>query len=127
MALGGAGKTDKEIAEDIGVARGTLALWKNKTGTGPNDCEYTGFGESLADAKNIADDLVECALLDSAINKNNVIAQMFWLKNRKPSKWRDRHETPQEPIDEVIFDDETEPAKEDQSEEISKEKDENAF
>ena len=35
--------------------------------------------------------MVENALFKNAI-EGNVTAQIFWLKNRKPDKWRDKPE-----------------------------------
>jgi len=84
MALAGGGATDAEICKVVGICPATLYLWKNKIGG--------NFRESLLAAKNIANDLVVCALLDNAINKGNVTAQIFWLKNRMPDQWRDRFE-----------------------------------
>ena len=40
----------------------------------------------------MADFQIENALFKSALD-GNVTAQIFWLKNRRPDKWRDRQES----------------------------------
>ena len=123
MALAGSGATDKEIAVALDIAKSTLSLWKNKNGITRTGEDLRDFKVNLDDAKSIADDMVVSALLGNALN-NNVVAQIFWLKNRKPRQWRDKIEHNDEPIDEVTFEDDNEPQDETSSEEISKEKDE---
>jgi len=95
MYLTGGGKTDEEVANEIGVATSTYYLWKKNLG--PN------FSEALKSAKEIADDMVEMSLLDNAVNSKNVVAQIFWLKNRRPAKWRDKIDLAVEEIDEMEF------------------------
>lgn len=100
------GLTDKQISHNIGISEQTLNVWKNK---------YPSFSESLKKGKEIVDMEVENALLKKAtgytiqLNKQKVTkdgdvvdiveeihitpdttAQIFWLKNRKPDKWRDK-------------------------------------
>ena len=106
------GLTDKQIAKNIGIAESTLYNWKN---------DHVEILESLKKGKEVIDIEVENALLKRAlgyeyeevktyIEENNGVikkrkeitkkviapdttAQIFWLKNRKPSTWRDRKET----------------------------------
>jgi len=103
-----AGLTDKEIAEEIGIQRSTLNNWKKR---------YPEFAEALKQGKDVIDDMVEDALLKRALGyeyeetkiiaedkkvkqvvktKKSFIpdttAQIFWLKNRRPDKWRDRRD-----------------------------------
>lgn len=74
------GLTEEQIAHNMGISRETLNQWKKQF----SDISYT-----LKKGKEVVDYMVENALLKSAIG-GNVTAQIFWLKNRKPDKWRDR-------------------------------------
>ena len=101
------GLTDKQIAtEKIGVSERTFTDWKNK---------YSAISSVLKRGKEVIDRQVENALLKRAlgydyeevsnkyengvlterkVTKKHVIpdttAQIFWLKNRMPDKWRDK-------------------------------------
>lgn len=105
IALAEEGKTDKQIAKAIGVSEKTINNWKVKN---------TDFFQSLKDAKDIADQLVEATLFERAIGYKHkevkvfchqgmivthevekvyppdVTAMIFWLKNRQPDRWRDK-------------------------------------
>ncbi len=74
------GLTDDQIAHNIGIRRSTLYEWKNK---------HTDFADSIKKSKEVADFEVESALYKKACS-GDVTAQIFWLKNRKPDKWRDK-------------------------------------
>ncbi|MCD8340635.1 MAG: helix-turn-helix domain-containing protein [Clostridiales bacterium] len=74
------GLTDDEIAKKIGCSASTLYDWKNK---------YPEISESLKKGKEVVDYAVENALLSAAL-EGNTTAQIFWLKNRRPDKWRDK-------------------------------------
>lgn len=76
------GLTDEQIAHNMGITSKTLYDWKNKYG---NICE------ALKKGKEIVDFEVENALFQSAVS-GNITAQIFWLKNRRPDKWRDKRE-----------------------------------
>lgn len=107
------GLVDTQIAENIGIAAGTLYEWKNR---------FPEIDEALKRGKEVVDRQVENALLKRAlgyeyeevkqiIEKDDMgrdrkkvektlkqiapdtTAQIFWLKNRKPKEWRDRKET----------------------------------
>lgn len=121
MALAGANKTDVEIAEAVGVTERTLNIWKKTKGP--------QFFQSLKDAKNIADELVEASLFRKAVgythkeekvfcSEGEIIthtvdkhyapdttAGIFWLKNRKSQEWRDKVEVGVEDIEEMNFGD----------------------
>lgn len=100
------GLTDKQIAEKIGISKQTFYDWKKK---------YADFSDALKNGKEVIDRQVENSLLKRAlgyeyeevsekfeggilterkVTKKQVVpdttAQIFWLKNRKPSVWRDR-------------------------------------
>lgn len=104
------GMTDKQIAEKFKVTETTLNNWKNK---------HPEFVESLKKGKEEPDDKVERSLFERAtgyVNKNavkifmpanapepiyapyeehvapDVTAQIFWLKNRRPDRWRDKQD-----------------------------------
>lgn len=78
------GKTDKQVSVMFQLSEKTLNNWKQK---------YPEFFQSIKEAKGVVDDLVEYGLLEKALGTNyesaNVAAQIFWLKNRRPEKWRD--------------------------------------
>ena len=90
------GLTDEQIAQNMGITAKTLYEWKKK---------YSEICESLKRNKDVADRQVENALFENAIN-GNITAQIFWLKNRKPDKWRDKQEyedrTAIEKLDEIL-------------------------
>lgn len=74
------GLTDDQIAHNIGISRATYYDWKNK---------YPDFSDALKRSKEVADYEVENALFKKA-KMGDVTAQIFWLKNRRPEKWRDK-------------------------------------
>ena len=100
------GLTDEQIALNIGISRSTLNTWKDR---------YSDISDTLKRGKDIVARQVESALLrralgyeyeevkkkfegdvliEKTVTKKEVIpdttAQIFWLKNRKPDKWRDK-------------------------------------
>lgn len=76
------GLTDEQIAKNLGIHIATFYDYKKK---------YTEFSDTLKKGKEIVDYQVEKALLNKAL-KGDTTAMIFWLKNRKPDKWRDRKE-----------------------------------
>ena len=74
------GLKDEQIAHNMGIRRTTLYDWKNK---------YLDINDALKKGKEIVDYEVENALLKRA-KQGDVTAQIFWLKNRRPEKWRDK-------------------------------------
>lgn len=64
----------------MGVGYSTLQTWKSK---------YQDIQDTLKKGKDVVDYQVENALLSSALD-GNTTAQIFWLKNRRPDKWRDK-------------------------------------
>lgn len=74
------GLTDEQLAEKMSIGIRTLYDWKIR---------YPQISQALKKGKEIVDFEVENALLKSAID-GNTTAQIFWLKNRRPDKWRDK-------------------------------------
>lgn len=76
------GLTNEQIAHNMGIGRTTLFEWCKKE---PN------IENALKQGKECVDYQVENALLMNALS-GNVVAQIFWLKNRKKLQWRDKIE-----------------------------------
>lgn len=74
------GLTEEQIAHNMGISRETLNQWKK---------QFSDISDTLKRGKEVVDYMVENALFKNAI-EGNVTAQIFWLKNRKPDKWRDK-------------------------------------
>lgn len=74
------GLTNEQIAENMGIALSTLHDWRKN---------HSDISDALKAGKEVADYQVENALFNNALN-GNTTAQIFWLKNRRPDKWRDR-------------------------------------
>jgi len=101
------GATNLEMAEALGVALSTFNLWKTL---------HAEFSDAIKIGKDVADDRVEQSLyqramgyshpetdirvVDGSIVETPMIkhyapdttAAIFWLKNRRPAEWRDKHE-----------------------------------
>jgi hypothetical protein len=98
------GLTDEQIAAKIGIGYSTLQAWK---------ANYQDIQDTLKRGKEVVDIEVENALLKRALGctvkeqkltKDDKIitlekeippdttAQIFWLKNRRPDKWRDKQD-----------------------------------
>ena len=100
------GLIDAQIAHNVGITTKTLYEWKNK---------YSSICDALKEGKRVIDLEVENALLKRArgyqeeiesvkvlsdgsiirfkeilLHEPSTTAQIFWLKNRQPEKWRDR-------------------------------------
>lgn len=100
------GLTDEQIAHNMGVTAKTLYVWKSA---------YGEICEALKRGKDVVDTQVENALLKRALGYEymeervevsdkdgrkviqttktvppDTTAQIFWLKNRIPAKWRDK-------------------------------------
>lgn len=73
------GLTDEQIAQRMGISTTTLYRWKS---------EHREIREAIKKGKEVVDFEVENALLRNA-RKGDTTAQIFWLKNRRPDKWRD--------------------------------------
>lgn len=105
------GLIDEQIAANIGITTTTLYDWKKK---------YADFSDALKKGKETSDYEVENALFKSATGYEyeerkevqevvdgvmrkrveitrkqvppNATSAIFWLKNRKPDKWRNKQE-----------------------------------
>ena len=106
------GLTDEQIAQKMGISRSTLADWKNRF---PDISDTLKKSKEVADAK-VEDSLYRRAVgyrydevtyervknartgefekvETKRVSKEaipDVGAQIFWLKNRRPDKWKDR-------------------------------------
>ena len=86
-----AGHIDQEVAELLGISVVTLHKWNLK---------HHEFGEARKTGKAPANERVIVSLYQRALGYNqngkhypaDVTACIFWLKNRLPAEWRDRHE-----------------------------------
>lgn len=74
------GLTDEQIADNCEISCSTLYVWKK---------QYPEISEALKKGKDIVDYEVENALLQKA-KSGDTTAMIFWLKNRRPDKWRDK-------------------------------------
>lgn len=106
------GLTNEQIAHNLGITLSTLYEYQKK---------YSDFSDALKKGKEVVDFEVENALLKRALGYDveetkveksekdgvkiikttrhippDVGAAAFWLKNRKPTEWRDRKEIGQE-------------------------------
>lgn len=99
------GLTDEQIARNMGIGLSTLYEWKKK---------FPELSEALKKGKEVVDYEVENALYKRALGYEyteimteegadgtkrretikqvapDVTAQIFWLKNRRPDRWRNR-------------------------------------
>nr|DAW68322.1 MAG TPA: terminase small subunit [Caudoviricetes sp.] len=76
------GLTDEQIVHNMGIAASTLYQWKKR---------HPEIAEALKKGKEVVDYEVENALLQKALG-GDTTAMIFWLKNRRPDRWRDRPE-----------------------------------
>lgn len=108
LELAAKGKTNKEIAKIIGVAESTIRYWQKMD---------FGFSAAVKELKLEADQLIEASLFKTALGfkktyktekvtkdgdvvdyKETIYihpsptAQIFWLKNRQPERWREKVE-----------------------------------
>lgn len=76
------GATNKQVAEALGIHENTLGNMK---------VNYRDVSEALRKGRELVDYAVENSLLRKAL-AGDVTAQTFWLRNRKPSEWREIRE-----------------------------------
>lgn len=87
--------TDEGVAKSIGITKNTLYRWRRQS---------EKLNNAVMLGKEVTDQQVENALYKSAMS-GNVTAMIFWLKNRKPSKWRDVNRIDVNTEDSKKFDD----------------------
>lgn len=80
------GLTSQEIAKNVGIHPSTLCVWQN---------QFPEIDKAIKNGKEFSDLAVENALFNKAI-RGDVGAICFYLKNRKPEKWRDKPMTDDE-------------------------------
>ena len=115
------GLTDEQIAHNIGISRGTLYDWKKA---------YPDISNALKRGNDVVDIELENALMKRALGYEyteerveisdkdgrkviqttkhvaaDTTAQIFWLKNRRPDKWRDKPMPAAEGDEVTIIDD----------------------
>lgn len=109
------GLTDEQIAHNLDIAYSTFKEYKKM---------FSDLSTALKKGKEVADYEVQNALFKSATgfsyteeatnavgdivtlqkySKPNTTAQIFWLKNRKATDWRDKTEVKQDVSQTVIF------------------------
>ena len=71
-----------DIAANMGIRHETLCAYRKRSDK---------IDLALRISREVADLRVENALYQSAL-KGNVIAQKYWLTNRKPNEWREKTE-----------------------------------
>lgn len=76
------GLSDEDIAHNCGIGKTALYEWKNR---------FPEIADALKTSKQAADAIIENALYEKA-KKGDVTAMIFWLKNRQPERWRDKHD-----------------------------------
>lgn len=103
------GYRDVDLAKDLGISLPTLKNYKR---------QYPDFAKAIADGKQLPDDKIEAAVFNAAYGFIKVTCDyepdengelklkhkrvetlppserlaVFWLKNRRPDRWRDRLE-----------------------------------
>ena len=76
------GLTEEQIAHNMGISARTLTAYKK---------QYSPILLALKKGKEVVDFAVENALLKKAL-AGDVTAMIFWLKNRRRERWRDRYD-----------------------------------
>lgn len=109
------GLSNEQIADNLGIATSTFHEYRK---------EFSEFSDAIKKGKEMSDYQVQNALFETAKGfsyyeettnaigdvvrvekyaKPNTTAQIFWLKNRCPEKWRDKSEVKQDVTQTVNF------------------------
>lgn len=119
-AWAAAGLTNEDIAANCGINRCTLRVWEK---------EYPTIAAALNEGRECADERVESCLHKRAVGCTvkdirveyecgvevkrietirevapDVTAQIFWLKNRRPDRWRDKQQVEADVSGEIKID-----------------------
>jgi hypothetical protein len=108
------GLTDEQIAHNMGISYSSFKDWKNKYPTflailkrgkevvdrevenallkSAQGFEYEEVTEELRWDKSKNDYVMKVVKRVKKIVPPSTVAQIFWLKNRKPTEWRDKRE-----------------------------------
>ena len=106
------GLTDEQIAHNMGIRRSTFCEWQNrfpeisdtlKRGKAPVDIEVENALLKAALGFEYEETITEIEELPGGKQKKqirkvkkyappNSTAQIFWLKNRRPDRWRDKQD-----------------------------------
>lgn len=76
------GLTIEDIAANMGIGKTTIYEWMKKS---PN------IANALKIGREQADNIIENALFNKA-KGGDVTAMIFWLKNRRSDRWREKRE-----------------------------------
>lgn len=111
------GKTDRQIAEIIGVSPRTLDYWKKSD---------ENFLQTISDIKDLPDKFIEATLFQKALgyshkeekvfcSEGQIVtyettkqyppdsaSMIFWLKNRQPDRWRERQESEKDVVNVTV-------------------------
>lgn len=116
------GLIDEQIARNIGIGERTFTEWKArfpaisaalKKGKAPVDIEVENALLKRALGYDYEETITEIQEYENGKQKKHVkklkkhmppdtAAQIFWLKNRRPDKWRDKIEAPPETGNELL-------------------------
>lgn len=76
------GLTIEDIAANMGIGKTTIYEWMKKS---------TNIANALKIGREQADNIIENALFNKA-KGGDVTAMIFWLKNRRSDRWREKRE-----------------------------------
>lgn len=76
------GMRDEDMAGKIGISKTTFYEWQKR---------FPEIHDALKEGKELPDYRVENKLYELCL-EGNVTAIIFWLKNRRQDKWRDRQD-----------------------------------
>ena len=76
------GLTVEQVADNIGIVKSTLYEWMKKN---------SNISNALKIGREQADNIIENALFNKA-KGGDVTAMIFWLKNRRSDRWREKRE-----------------------------------
>lgn len=112
------GLTDEQIADNMGICRSTFYEWQKrnrafvaaiKRGKAPVDVQVEnallkaalGYTQTVRKAVRSAEGY--CYVDEEVYYPPQTAAQIFWLKNRRPDRWRDKP-SPDTPREESVID-----------------------